>query len=149
MAVSSSPHLPTSSNDHPVAARHLGDGAEVAGAANEVVQPPDTALESEVIVSTMPPSSSAEHPSTQTNPVVLPNTPTQHPVAARNLGHGGEVAAAAQQAYLQPDTPADVATTLLPPLPSPSAIHPSIHSSKPAILASQPLPINTPLPLGI
>jgi hypothetical protein len=145
MAVSSSPHLPTSPNDHPVAARHLGNGAEAAGAANEVVQLPDTALESEAIVLTMPPSPSAEHPSTQTNPVVLPNTPTPHPVAARHLGDGVEVAAAAQQAYLPPDTPADVATTLPPPSPSPSAIHPS----KLALLTSQPLPINTPLPLGI
>ena len=131
MAVSSLPHLPTSPNDHPVAARHLGDGAEAAGAANEVVQPPDTALESEAIVSTMPPSPSAEHPSTQTNPVVLPNTPTPHPVAARHLGDGVEVA--------------DVATTLPPPPPSPSAIHPS----KLALLTSQPLPIDTPSLLGI
>jgi hypothetical protein len=128
MAVSSSPHLPTSPNDHPVAARHLGDGAEAAGAANEVVQPPDTALELEVIVSRMRPSPSAVYPSTQTNPVVLPNTPTPHPVATRHLDDGVEVTAAAQQAYLPPDTPVDVATTLPPPPPSPSAIQPSIQT---------------------
>jgi hypothetical protein len=117
MAVSSLPHLLTSPNDHPVAARHLGVGAEAAGAANEVVQLPDTALESEAIVLTMVPSPSAEHPSTQTNPVVLPNTPTPHPVAARHLDDGVEVVAAAQQAYLPPDMPADVAMTLPPPSP--------------------------------
>jgi hypothetical protein len=45
MAVSPSAHPHTTPNAHPVAAGHLGDGSEAAGAANGAAQPPDSASE--------------------------------------------------------------------------------------------------------
>jgi hypothetical protein len=45
MADSPPPRLPTTSNAHPAAAEHLGDGVEAAGAAIEAVQPPTTTAE--------------------------------------------------------------------------------------------------------
>jgi hypothetical protein len=65
---------------------------------------------------------SANDFSTTTHPVVLPTPPNPHPVAARHLGDGVETADAAKEAYLPPDTSADVVTTLPPPPPSPDTI---------------------------
>ena len=112
MAISSPPHLPTSPKAHPVAASHPGDGAVVAGAANEAVRLPDNAAALEAMVSTMPPSPSADNSSTQTRPVVLPTTPNHTPVTATHPGDGVGAAAAARQACLPPDTSADVAMRL-------------------------------------
>ena len=122
MAVSPSAHLPTTPNEHPVAAGHLGNGVEAAGAANEAVQPPDIAAESVCSDGMENRQPLADDFSTTTHPVVLPTHPNPHPVAARHVGDGVEAADAAKEAYLPPDTSADVATTLPPPPPSPDTI---------------------------
>jgi hypothetical protein len=41
MAISPSAHLPTTPNAHPVAIMHLGNGVEVAAAAQQAYLPPD------------------------------------------------------------------------------------------------------------
>jgi hypothetical protein len=63
---------------------------------------------------------SAVHPSTQTDPAVLP--PNPHPVAAGHQGSGVEVVAAEKEAFWPSDNASEVATTLPPPLPSPEAM---------------------------
>ena len=73
MAVSPSAHLPTTPNEHSAAAGHLGDGAEAAGATNNAVQPPDIAVELVCFSGIENNQPSADHSSTQTHPVVLPN----------------------------------------------------------------------------
>ena len=122
MAVSPSAHLPTTPNEHPATAGHLGDGAEAAGAANEAVQPPDIAAELVCFSGIENNQPSADHSSTQTHPVVLPNPPNRRPIAASHLCDRIEAAAAASGAYLPPDTASEAATTLPPPPPSPGTI---------------------------
>ena len=122
MPVSPSAHLPTTPNEHPAAAGHLGDRAEAAGTANEAVQPPDIAAELVCFSGIENNQPSADHSSTQTHPVVLPNPPNRRPVAASHLCDRIEAAAAASGAYLPPDTASEAATTLPPPPPSPETI---------------------------
>jgi hypothetical protein len=121
MAVSPSAHLPTTPNEHPAAAGHLGDRAEAAGTANEAVQPPDIAAELVCFSGIENNQPSADHSSTQTHPVVLPNPPNRRPVAASHLCDRIE-AAAASGAYLPPDTASEAAKTLPPPPPSPETM---------------------------
>ena len=122
MAVSPSAHLPTTPNEHPVAAGHLGDRAEAAGAANEAVQPPDTTAELVCSNGMEKYQPSADDSSTQTYSAVPPTTPKAHPVSTRHLGCRVEAAAAALGAHLPPDTASEAATTLPPSPPSPEAI---------------------------
>jgi hypothetical protein len=104
MADSPPPRLPTTSNAHPAAARHLGDGVEVTGAAIEAVQPPTTTAEIAPSGGRFGDDASAAPTMASTPSTTIPTTSNDHTVAARHQ-RDGTVAVGLQTKQFQPPRP--------------------------------------------